>query len=138
MVVNEAMLCGCPVAVSDRVGAKYDLIARARMAYVFPSGDVDALAAILRDALSDPEKRSRMGEAARLRMETWSPREYVNALYEAVELIAGCAGRENITTATAQRPVQAERTVTKVVIEMLTPITETCTPRIALSRNTSL
>ena len=46
-VVNEAMLCGCPVAVSDRVGAKYDLVRQGETGYVFPTGDVDALAAIL-------------------------------------------------------------------------------------------
>ena len=53
-VVNEAMLCGCPAAVSDRVGAKYDLVRQGETGYVFPAGDVDALAAILRDVLSDP------------------------------------------------------------------------------------
>src|SRR5260221_9425889 len=76
LVVNEAMLCGCPVAVSDRVGAKYDLVRSGENGYVFPVGNVDALAAIFRDVLADPEKRKRMGEAARQRMETWSPREY--------------------------------------------------------------
>ena len=87
-VVNEAMLCGCPVAVSDRVGAKYDLVRQGETGYVFPAGDVDELAAILRDVLSDPEKRARMGAAARKRMETWSPREYTNDLVQAVDLAA--------------------------------------------------
>ena len=88
LVVNEAMLCGCPVAVSDRVGAKYDLVREGVTGYVFPSGDVGAMTAILRQSLSDPQKTSRMGEAARARMETWSPDEYVNALVEAVERVA--------------------------------------------------
>jgi glycosyltransferase involved in cell wall biosynthesis len=87
-VVNEAMLCGCPVAVSDRVGAKYDLVRHGETGFVFPTGDVDALAEILRDVLADPNKRSRMGAAARKRMETWSPREYTDDLVRAVELAA--------------------------------------------------
>jgi glycosyltransferase involved in cell wall biosynthesis len=84
--VNEAMLCGCPVAVSDRVGAKYDLVREGETGYVFPSGDKDAMAAILRDVLADPEKGRRLGEAGRKRMETWSPDKYVDALAEAVDL----------------------------------------------------
>jgi glycosyltransferase involved in cell wall biosynthesis len=87
-VVNEAMLCGCPAAVSDRVGAKYDLVRHAETGYVFPTGNVNALAAILRDVLADPNKRSRIGVAARKRMETWSPREYTDDLVRAVELAA--------------------------------------------------
>jgi len=85
LVVNEAMLCGCPVAISDRVGAKYDLVREGENGCVFPTGNVDALTAICRDLLSNPEKCRRMGEAARLRMETWSPREYMDSLSEAME-----------------------------------------------------
>jgi glycosyltransferase involved in cell wall biosynthesis len=94
LVVNEAMLCGCPVAVSDRVGAKYDLVREGENGYLFPTGNVEALAAIFRDFLPDPGKRQRMGNAARLRMETWSPREYINAMSEAVERAVGSRGRK--------------------------------------------
>jgi glycosyltransferase involved in cell wall biosynthesis len=93
LVVNEAMLCGCPVAVSDRVGAKFDLVRQSENGCVFPAGDVDALAVVLTDILSDPDKRLRMSAAARTRMETWSPREYVEGLVEAVKLAALSGGR---------------------------------------------
>jgi glycosyltransferase involved in cell wall biosynthesis len=89
LVVNEAMCCGRPVAVSDCVGAKYDLVREKETGYVFPAGDVDALAAILREFFADPEKRDRMGHEARQRMATWSPREYVEGLVRAVELAVG-------------------------------------------------
>ncbi len=85
LVVNEAMLCGLPVAVSDRVGAKFDLVKPDENGYVFPVGDVEALAAILRRILPDAEKRARMGAAARRRMETWSPREYTDSVVRAVQ-----------------------------------------------------
>jgi glycosyltransferase involved in cell wall biosynthesis len=84
LVVNEAMLCGLPVAVSDRVGAKFDLVRPGENGYVFPAGDVAALAAILREILPDAEKRARLGAAARRRMETWSPREYTDAVARAL------------------------------------------------------
>jgi len=85
LVVNEAMLCGLPVAVSDRVGAKFDLVRPEENGYVFPAGDVEALAAILREILSDPQRRARMGAAARRRMDTWSPREYTDGVVRAVQ-----------------------------------------------------
>jgi len=88
LVINEAMICGCPVAVSDCVGAKFDLVRPGENGYVFPVGDVDALTTVLRNILADPEKRARMGAAARQRMETWSPREYVDAIERAVGLAA--------------------------------------------------
>jgi glycosyltransferase involved in cell wall biosynthesis len=86
LVVNEAMLCGLPVAVSDRVGARFDLVRPDENGYVFPAGDVEALAAILRQILPDPEQRARMGTAARHRMETWSPREFTDSVVRAVQL----------------------------------------------------
>jgi glycosyltransferase involved in cell wall biosynthesis len=86
LVVNEAMLCGCPVVVSDKVGAKFDLVRSDENGYVFPAGNVGALAEILREILSNSERQARMGAAARQRMQTWSPREYVDGLVRGVEL----------------------------------------------------
>jgi glycosyltransferase involved in cell wall biosynthesis len=87
LVVNEAMLCGLPVAVSDRVGAKFDLVRPGENGYVFPAEDVDALAAILGRILPDAQERARMGSAARRRMETWSPREYANNIVRAIRAV---------------------------------------------------
>ena len=88
LVVNEAMLCGLPVAVSDRVGARFDLVRADENGYIFAAGDVDALAAILREILPNAEKRGRMGAAACRRMETWSPREYVEHVVRAIDQVA--------------------------------------------------
>lgn len=82
--VNEAMICGVPVIVSDRVGAGYDLVTEGETGFVYPSGDVDRLTEILRDVVSDREKLKRMGEAARKRMQSWSPRENAEATIEAL------------------------------------------------------
>jgi glycosyltransferase involved in cell wall biosynthesis len=85
VVVNEAMLCGCPAIVSDRVGAGGDLISAGRTGYVFPCGNVASLAALLQEVLSDPERLKRMSESARRRMETWSPTENIEGLVQAIE-----------------------------------------------------
>jgi glycosyltransferase involved in cell wall biosynthesis len=84
VVVNEAMLCGCSVAVSDRVGAACDLVAHGRTGFVFPCGNVEALAEILRQASAEPARLSEMGRAARERMESWSPRENIQATLAAI------------------------------------------------------
>ncbi len=88
LVVNEAMLCGLPAIVSDRVGAKFDLVRSEENGYVFPAGNVDALAAILRQILQDPTKIALMGASARQRMKTWSPTEYVDSIVRAIGEIA--------------------------------------------------
>jgi glycosyltransferase involved in cell wall biosynthesis len=85
LVVNEAMLCGCPVAVSDRVGSGDDLVSPGQNGFVFPVGNVDALADILRSALSAPAHLRELGDAARRRMSTWAPADYIEALVRAVD-----------------------------------------------------
>jgi len=82
--VNEAMLCGCAVAASDHVGAARDLITHGRTGFVYPCADVDALTALLRRATRGDTKLSDMGRAARARMESWSPRENIEATVAAV------------------------------------------------------
>jgi glycosyltransferase involved in cell wall biosynthesis len=91
VVVNEAMLCGCPVAASDHVGAARDLVAHGSTGFVFPCGNVEALAAILQQASAEPARLSEMGHAARARMESWSPRENIQATLVAV---AGAVSRK--------------------------------------------
>jgi glycosyltransferase involved in cell wall biosynthesis len=86
LVVNEAMLCGLPVVVSDRVGAKFDLVRPGENGYVYPAGNVQALAAVMQEILPNSELRARMGAAARRRMETWSPREYTEGMVRAVQM----------------------------------------------------
>jgi glycosyltransferase involved in cell wall biosynthesis len=90
LVVNEAMLCGCSVVVSDRVGARYDLVREGETGSVFPCGDVEALTRILGSLLRDCSRLERMGAAARERMKTWTPEMNVEAFVKAVEMaVAG-------------------------------------------------
>jgi glycosyltransferase involved in cell wall biosynthesis len=86
VVVNEAMLCGCPVVVSDRVGAGYDLITPGQDGFVFPFGNVESLAAILRQALIAPDHLRVLGDCARRRMQSWTPSDNINAVARAVAL----------------------------------------------------
>lgn len=44
LVVNEAMVCGLPAIVSDRVGCSLDLVRDNETGLIFPFGNIDALA----------------------------------------------------------------------------------------------
>lgn len=82
--VNEAMLCGRWVIVSDRVGAKFDLVREGETGFVYPCGDIGALARLLQNTLSDRDALQRYGEAARKRMTERSPLAYVDSFVEGV------------------------------------------------------
>jgi len=85
VVVCEAMLCGCPVVLSDEIRGRFDLVKDGETGFIYPSGNIDALAAVLSNALTDRNRLSELGRAAVMRMENWSPRENVNGTVEAVE-----------------------------------------------------
>jgi glycosyltransferase involved in cell wall biosynthesis len=93
VVVNEAMLCGCPVAVSDRVGAGRDLVTPVCPDLIFPCGDTEALAAILKRADANRNWLLELGRASRRRMETWGPRENIAGAVEAIERTVARIGR---------------------------------------------
>jgi glycosyltransferase involved in cell wall biosynthesis len=95
VVVNEAMCCGCPVAASNRVGAAHDLVAPIRPEFVFPCGDIAALAVLLRSAVTDRALLTSLGPAAVAHMHTWSPERNIAAVYEAIEIAVSRKGRRS-------------------------------------------
>src|SRR5579863_135611 len=85
LVVNEAMLCNCPVIASDRVGAVRDLITHGETGYVYPCGDTNALATLLQNVLSNPAELQSVRQNALQRIQTWTPQASADALVDAVE-----------------------------------------------------
>jgi len=84
LVVNEAMLCGCPVIVSDRVGARLDLVLEGKTGFIFPVYDLEALATLLRESLNAGERQNQMACAARELMNGWSPERNGDGLIKAI------------------------------------------------------
>ena len=84
VVVNEAMCCACPVIVSDQVGAAHDLVAPVRPDFVFPAGDIRALANVLRMAFADREQLRETGRKGFVHVETHSPQKLISATVEAI------------------------------------------------------
>ena len=65
LVLNEGMCFGLPVVASDAVGAAPDLVRADDNGFVYPVGDVSALAHVLRRLLTDQALRARMGARSR-------------------------------------------------------------------------
>ena len=71
LVVNEVMATGKPVVLSDQVGCACDLVRNGVNGFVFPMGDIDALAGALRRILCDRDNAARMGRASREIIAKW-------------------------------------------------------------------
>jgi teichuronic acid biosynthesis glycosyltransferase TuaC len=72
LVVNEALCLGCPVVVTDAVGAARDLVAAPRSGRVVATGDVGALATGIREVLDAGGRASPEAERGRACMEGWT------------------------------------------------------------------
>jgi glycosyltransferase involved in cell wall biosynthesis len=84
LIVNEAMASGCAVVVSNEVGAHADLVTDGVEGFVFPVGDIDALASALARVLSSPEQTQRMRQAAQARISSWDFEADVRGLRQAL------------------------------------------------------
>ncbi len=88
LVVTEVMAAGRAVIVTEEVGCAPDLVKPGVNGFTFRAGDIDALAAALRDVLSSPQRSRAMGAASRDIIGRWSFREDVEGIRLA--LTAAC------------------------------------------------
>jgi glycosyltransferase involved in cell wall biosynthesis len=89
MVVNEAMACGRPCLVSDRVGCNPDLVIPEETGIVVPHCNVPALAAAMVGLARNRNQIASMGEKARRRLEQYSVRAAVDGVLQALEASVG-------------------------------------------------
>lgn len=104
--VCESMLCGVPVAISDEIRGRRELIDAGETGYIFHCGDVDALAEIMRRALADLPRLKRMGQSARQKMDTCSPRTNVESF---VQLLDATFGLAPLPSDASQTPTPASK-----------------------------
>jgi glycosyltransferase involved in cell wall biosynthesis len=102
VVVNEAMCCGCAVIASDHVGAARDLVAPVAAEFVFPSGNVDRLAGVLKDAVTDRTRLQSVARSALAHIQTWSPERNIAATIDAIRIgvtqARGSSDKESAST----------------------------------------
>jgi glycosyltransferase involved in cell wall biosynthesis len=87
LVVNEAMCAGRAIVASDEVGAAADLVREGENGFVFPAGNVEALAADLARVLADETTTRRMGERSRDIISRWSFAEDLAGLKAALAAV---------------------------------------------------
>jgi len=89
VVVNEAMCCGCPVIASDQVGSARDLVAPIQSRFIYPCGNIEALADLLRTVADDRPTLESVGRACFAHIRTWSPEKNIAATIAAVDIAVG-------------------------------------------------
>lgn len=85
LVVNEAMNYDLPVLVSSLVGSGADLVQNADNGYMFPLGDTDALAELLRQTAADPAWRSKAGAQSAAIISRYSYTTIIQNLQQALQ-----------------------------------------------------
>lgn len=88
LAVNEAMACGRPAIVSDRVGCAVDLIVEGETGYTFPYGDVEALHTLFNQIYEHRSKCTQMGEEAQELIARWSIDKQVDVIEKTVRSMA--------------------------------------------------
>jgi glycosyltransferase involved in cell wall biosynthesis len=93
LAVPEAMFSGLPVVMSDAVLGRLEMIDVGKSGYLYPCGDIDALAEVLKRVFADPQLLNRLKEGVRRQMESWTTQEFldcwINAVDAAVQLKRG-------------------------------------------------
>lgn len=83
-VTNEAMACGLPVLVTDRLGAVGDIVLDGDNGFVFAAGDDARLAEHLDFLVEHPEERARMARRSRALIDAWDYARGVEGVMEAL------------------------------------------------------
>jgi glycosyltransferase involved in cell wall biosynthesis len=88
LAVNEAMACGLPVIVSDKVGCAIDLVHNQKNGFIFESGNLDSLIEkiYLCTSISKIELRA-MGNASKKIIQYWSFEHVCEKIVEELSLI---------------------------------------------------
>lgn len=83
---NEAMASGCAVMLSDKVGGAADLVRDGQNGIVFPCGDVEMAAGLVKRLLDDREALAGMKTASRRLIQDFSYEKIITAIQKAVSL----------------------------------------------------
>jgi glycosyltransferase involved in cell wall biosynthesis len=83
LVVNEAMACGAAAIVTDQVGAGPDLVGDPKC--IFPAGNVEKLAAIMREIVTRREWLAHMKADAGVRIARWGMAQTADGVLRGVE-----------------------------------------------------
>jgi glycosyltransferase involved in cell wall biosynthesis len=86
LVINEVMNAGRPVIVSNQVGAAPDLVHQGENGWIYPAGDVRALAGCIRQAIMNRDS-TRMGEKSLQLIGGWNFDADIVGLKQALKFV---------------------------------------------------
>jgi glycosyltransferase involved in cell wall biosynthesis len=89
MVVNEAMACGRPSLVSDRVGCGPDLVMAHETGVIFPHGNVAALTSAMVNMAANAALSAEMGRKAQSQLKKYSVGTAVEGVLHALRATVG-------------------------------------------------
>ena len=84
LVLNEAMCGGLPVVASDKVGAAADLVRDGVNGFVYPAGNVGALADRLQRVLGNEQVRLEMARQSHQIISHWGIKEDIEGVLKAL------------------------------------------------------
>ncbi len=87
LVVAEGMTAGLTVVAAD-AGGPAEVVTDGEDGILYPPGDIDALAAVLRRVSADGALRRRLGDAARVRAQAFAPGEVAAAVERVYRTVA--------------------------------------------------
>lgn len=88
MVINEAMNQGCPVIVTDAVGAGAGgLVEDGQNGYIVPEKDSRTLKEAIDKLLRDKQLRSRMGQNSLRKIAGWTLEETIKGFQQAIDFV---------------------------------------------------
>jgi glycosyltransferase involved in cell wall biosynthesis len=103
VVVNEAMACGLPLVLTDRVGAAADLLVPDENGALVPAEDVEAASRAIAMLADDPELRRSFGARSRELVASWGYEGSVEAVAELVRRVVTDARSHQRTSRSAIR-----------------------------------
>lgn len=108
LVVPEAMFCGLPVIMSDAVLGRLEMIDVGKSGYLFPSGDIDALARTLKNLFTNPRKLQQLKDGVRRQIESWTREEFLDCWVGAVDAAVQLKGKKKEQSASRVTPVPGD------------------------------
>jgi glycosyltransferase involved in cell wall biosynthesis len=85
LVVNEAMICGLPVLVSEPSGCVEDLVQAGQNGFTFNPHQKQDLVDKMRFFTQNPEKLTQMGEASRQIVALFEPEKVAHEMLEGIK-----------------------------------------------------
>jgi glycosyltransferase involved in cell wall biosynthesis len=85
-VVPESMFSGTPVILSDAVVGRAEMIDPGKSGYLYPCGNIEALAALLQKTLSNRALLNELKAGVAAQMESWTAQDYVDSFVDGLEL----------------------------------------------------